>query len=161
MFYLSLFDECILRDFFLVFNMKNFDAGKKLFWWSLSWNKDEISLLNPLTMFRFIHFRAYFVTSCQIYQKLPIISLSLSFSLSLSLYIYIYKIKCPRKSKKKIINLFNVWLHQWWERVNFKIFIIFWKVEVLRHSEMNLSILSLIVSNMKILQTSTFRSDFE
>ena len=32
------------------------------------WNKDEISFLNPLSVFWFIHFTTYFFSSCRIYQ---------------------------------------------------------------------------------------------
>ena len=39
--------------------------------------KDEISLLNPLSMFWFILFYTYFFSSCQIYQYLPFIYIDL------------------------------------------------------------------------------------
>ena len=48
------------------------------------WNKDEISFLNPLSMFRFVHFSTYFFTYCQIY-KIYIFSINIWTGLALNI----------------------------------------------------------------------------
>ena len=51
--------------------------------------KERNITTKPVVSFRFIPFFKLFLSSCQIHENLPFLSVSVS--LSLSLYIYIYK----------------------------------------------------------------------